>query len=114
MTSPLHYHYNKGCKPNRSSYIALFLHKGGGAPTGQLATAIDKDFGSFEVKSAKPCRQHLDLTVFLPLALFFFRPNQKFKTEISAKSAAIQGSGWGWLAYNKVHICKPKISAEDR
>jgi superoxide dismutase len=27
---------------------------------------------------------------------------KNFKTDISAKSAAIQGSGWGWLAYNKV------------
>ena len=64
-------HYNEDCKPNRSSYIALLLHKGGGAPTGQLAAAIDKDFGSFEVKSTKPCRHHLDLTIFLPLPSFF-------------------------------------------
>lgn len=35
--------------------------------------AIKRDFGSFE----------------------------NFKTEMSTKTVAVQGSGWGWLGYNK-------------
>ena len=46
--------------------------KGGGAePAGELAVAINKEFGSFE----------------------------NFKTKFNARTAAIQGSGWGWLGY---------------
>lgn len=42
------------------------------APSGDLASCIDRCFGSFD----------------------------KFKEELSAKSIAVQGSGWGWLGYN--------------
>ena len=41
--------------------------------TGELAEAIKRDFGSFE----------------------------NFKTKLSAATVAVQGSGWGWLGYNK-------------
>eukprot|EP00750_Incisomonas_marina_P005629 INCI14055.3.p1 GENE.INCI14055.3~~INCI14055.3.p1 ORF type:complete len:226 (+),score=49.21 INCI14055.3:345-1022(+) len=44
-----------------------------GEPTGELADAINAAFGSFD----------------------------KFKTTFNAKTAAVQGSGWGWLGYNK-------------
>lgn len=37
--------------------------------TGELQAAIERDFGSFD----------------------------NFKTQMSAKTVAIQGSGWGWL-----------------
>ncbi len=48
--------------------------KGGGTPpNGPLADAIKKDFGSLE----------------------------KLIEQMSAKTIAIQGSGWGWLGYNK-------------
>ena len=51
-------------------------NKGGGtAPEGKLAEAIQKEFGSLD----------------------------KFIEQMSAKSIAIQGSGWGWLGYNKAH-----------
>jgi Fe-Mn family superoxide dismutase len=46
---------------------------GGGAPSGALAAAIDAEFGSFEA----------------------------FKESFSTQTAAIQGSGWGWLGYDK-------------
>lgn len=46
---------------------------GGGEPTGALKEAIDGSFGSFD----------------------------NFKTTFATKSAAVQGSGWGWLGYNK-------------
>ncbi|MCE5316723.1 MAG: superoxide dismutase [Parachlamydia sp.] len=49
-------------------------NKGGGTPpTGKLAEAINKEFGSLE----------------------------KLIEQLSAKAVAIQGSGWGWLGYNK-------------
>lgn len=48
------------------------LCPGGGAPSGALETAIKDSFGDFEA----------------------------MKAELSAKSVAVQGSGWGWLGYN--------------
>lgn len=46
---------------------------GGGEPSGALAQAIQKQFGSFA----------------------------KLKEKLSALSLGIQGSGWGWLGYNR-------------
>lgn len=43
----------------------------GGEPTGAIAEAINKDFGSF----------------------------QSFKEKFSGASVAVKGSGWGWLGY---------------
>lgn len=43
-----------------------------GEPTGKLHDAINQDFGSFSA----------------------------FQTEMNAKTTAIQGSGWGWLAFD--------------
>ena len=52
---------------------------GGGAPTGALAEAIDRDFGSFE----------------------------NFKDEFSKAAATRFGSGWAWLCVNngKLEVC---------
>ncbi|KAF9973309.1 Superoxide dismutase [Mn], mitochondrial [Actinomortierella ambigua] len=47
--------------------------QGGGEPKGELKAEIEKTWGSFAA----------------------------FKDKFNAKSAAVQGSGWGWLAYNK-------------
>eukprot|EP00591_Stephanopyxis_turris_P001096 CAMPEP_0195522388 /NCGR_PEP_ID=MMETSP0794_2-20130614/20531_1 /TAXON_ID=515487 /ORGANISM="Stephanopyxis turris, Strain CCMP 815" /LENGTH=221 /DNA_ID=CAMNT_0040652139 /DNA_START=59 /DNA_END=724 /DNA_ORIENTATION=- len=44
-----------------------------GPPTGDLADAINEAFGSFD----------------------------EFKAKFNAQTAAVQGSGWGWLGYNK-------------
>eukprot|EP00043_Microstomoeca_roanoka_P026054 m.10584 g.10584 ORF g.10584 m.10584 type:complete len:222 (+) comp6128_c0_seq1:85-750(+) len=46
---------------------------GGEPPSGELMDEIVKTFGSFEA----------------------------FKDKLSATSAGVQGSGWGWLGYNK-------------
>ena len=46
---------------------------GGGEPEGALAEAINRDFGSFD----------------------------QFKAKMSAATVAVQGSGWGWLGFNK-------------
>ena len=43
------------------------------APSGDLEALIKSSFGDFE----------------------------KMKAELSAKSVAVQGSGWGWLGFNK-------------
>jgi Fe-Mn family superoxide dismutase len=47
--------------------------EGGGKPSGELAISIEKEFGSFE----------------------------SFVEVFNAKTAAIEGSGWGWLGYNR-------------
>jgi Fe-Mn family superoxide dismutase len=49
------------------------LCKDGGEPDGQLLQQIKKDFGSV----------------------------QAMQDKLNAMSIAIQGSGWGWLGYNK-------------
>lgn len=52
------------------------INKGGGtAPNGTLAKAIDQTFGSLD----------------------------KFIETFSTKTVAIQGSGWGWLGFNKAN-----------
>ena len=48
---------------------------GGKLSDGPLKQAIERDFGSVE----------------------------NFKKELNTKTAAIQGSGWGWLGYNKAN-----------
>lgn len=68
--------FNGGGHINHSIFWTNLLpkSKGGGIPpTGPLAEAITKSFGSLD----------------------------KFIEKMSAKTVAIQGSGWGWLGYNK-------------
>nr|AAT79387.1 Mn-SOD [Paragonimus westermani] len=66
--------FNGGGHINHSIFWKNLSPKGGGAPSGSLANAINRDFGSFE----------------------------EFKTQLSTATIAIQGSGWGWLSYNPV------------
>lgn len=66
--------FNGGGHVNHSIFWTNLAPKGkGGAPSGELAAAIDQEFGSV----------------------------QNFIEQFNAKTAAIQGSGWGWLGYNK-------------
>tara|TARA_A100000164_G_scaffold367451_1_gene389434 strand:- start:312 stop:920 length:609 start_codon:yes stop_codon:yes gene_type:complete len=66
---------NGGGFYNHCLFWEIMSPKGGGLPSGDLANAIDKGFGSFDV----------------------------FKTEF-AKAAATQfGSGWAWLCVQKDH-----------
>ena len=65
--------FNGGGHINHSIFWQNLSPNGGGTPQGELLTAIVKDFGSFE----------------------------NFKNVLSTSTVAIQGSGWGWLGYNK-------------
>lgn len=70
--------FNGGGHINHSIFwtnLAPVGKGGGGVPEGELAKAIDKDFGSTD----------------------------KFIEKMSAAAVAIQGSGWAWLGYNKAN-----------
>src|SRR6056297_1498038 len=58
---------------------------GGGEPTGDLADAIDRDFGSFD----------------------------QFKSEFAATAKGVEGSGWGMLVHDQVADQLVVIQAEN-
>ena len=62
--------HNAGGHVNHSLFWRLMSPKGGGAPSGVLAEAIQHDFGSFE----------------------------QFKTQFEEAGTKLFGSGWVWLA----------------
>jgi superoxide dismutase, Fe-Mn family len=71
---------NGGGHYNHSLFWSVMGPNGGGAPTGELADAINKKFGSFE----------------------------NFKTEFGNAGATRFGSGWAWLCVHKggeVSVC---------
>jgi len=70
---------NGGGHVNHSFFWKLMKPGGGGAPTGELAKAIDAAFGSFD----------------------------EFKAKFEAAGAGRFGSGWAWLCVNngKLEIC---------
>lgn len=62
--------FNNGAQVwNHTFYWQCLSPKGGGQPTGKLAVAINRDFGSFEA----------------------------FREKFSAAAATLFGSGWAWL-----------------
>lgn len=63
---------NGGGHANHSLFWKVLSPNGGGLPTGELADAINKKFGSFE----------------------------SFKEEFAKAAATRFGSGWAWLAVN--------------
>ncbi|KHJ47804.1 superoxide dismutase [Mn] [Trichuris suis] len=64
--------FNGGGHINHSIFWHNLAPKSGGEPSGELAAAIKRDFGSFEA----------------------------FKSRLSTACVGVQGSGWGWLGYN--------------
>jgi Fe-Mn family superoxide dismutase len=64
---------NGGGHINHSMFWQIMGPNGGGAPSGELASAIDQTFGSFE----------------------------KFKTAFNDAGAKRFGSGWAWLVLDK-------------
>lgn len=69
---------NGGGHANHSLFWSVMAPGGASAPSGELAAAIDAEFGSFE----------------------------KFKDEFSKAAATRFGSGWAWLCYDgsKLHV----------
>ncbi|KAF8940393.1 Superoxide dismutase [Mn], mitochondrial [Dissophora ornata] len=66
--------FNGGGHINHTIFWENLAPKGhGGKPTGELLSEIEKTWGSLD----------------------------KFIEKFNAQTAAVQGSGWGWLAYNK-------------
>ncbi|XP_019911534.2 superoxide dismutase [Mn], mitochondrial isoform X1 [Esox lucius] len=65
--------FNGGGHINHSIFWTNLSPNGGGEPTGELAAAIKRDFGSF----------------------------QAMQDKMSAATVAVQGSGWGWLGLEK-------------
>lgn len=63
---------NGGGHANHSLFWTVMSPNGGGAPTGELADAINQKFGSFD----------------------------KFKEEFNKAAAGRFGSGWAWLVVN--------------
>lgn len=71
---------NGGGYYNHNLYWEIMSPNGGGKPTGELASAIDKTFGSFDA----------------------------FKEEFSKAGATQFGSGWAWLCVQeggKLEVC---------
>lgn len=66
--------FNLGGHTNHSLFWKNLAPNAGGTPTGALAEAIDRDFGSFEA----------------------------FKDHFSAAALGLQGSGWAVLGYDHV------------
>jgi Fe-Mn family superoxide dismutase len=64
--------FNGGGFDNHRIFWNNMKANGGGEPGGSIGDAINKSFGSFS----------------------------EFKEKFSSATALIQGSGWGWLAYN--------------
>ena len=66
--------FNLGGHTNHSLFWKNLSPNGGGEPTGELAEAINRDFGSFE----------------------------KFKDQFSSAALGLQGSGWAVLGYDHI------------
>uniref|UniRef100_A0A7M4FLA1 Superoxide dismutase n=1 Tax=Crocodylus porosus TaxID=8502 RepID=A0A7M4FLA1_CROPO len=65
--------FNGGGHINHTIFWTNLSPSGGGEPQGELLEAIKRDFGSFA----------------------------SFKEKLTAVSVGVQGSGWGWLGFNK-------------
>ncbi len=70
---------------NHTFYWSSMKPKGGGQPTGDLLSAINRDFGSFD----------------------------KFKEEFSTAAATQFGSGWAWLVESGGKLSVTKTSNAD-
>jgi superoxide dismutase, Fe-Mn family len=66
--------FNLGGHVNHSAFWTNMSPEGGGEPTGEIGTAIDEHFGSFE----------------------------KFKAHFTAVATTVQGSGWAILAWDSI------------
>ena len=76
---------NGGGHANHSLFWEIMSPDGGGAPTGELAQAIDKSFGSFE----------------------------EFKSKFADSAATRFGSGWAWLCVCGDDLCVCSSANQD-
>ena len=76
---------NGGGHANHSLFWTVMKPKGGGEPTGELASAISAKFGSFD----------------------------NFKKEFSNAAAGRFGSGWAWLSVDKGGIVVESTANQD-
>ena len=74
-----------GGHANHSLFWTVMSPKGGGAPMGDLAAAIDAAFGSFD----------------------------QFKTKFSEAAAGRFGSGWAWLSVDKSKLMIEQTANQD-
>ena len=74
---PMAVRNNGGGHYNHSLFWQIMAPNAGGAPTGDLAKAIETDLGGFE----------------------------KFKTDFAAAGATRFGSGWAWLCVKEGKLC---------
>jgi Fe-Mn family superoxide dismutase len=74
-----------GGHANHSMFWTIMSPKGGGAPIGDLAAAIDTTFGSFD----------------------------QFKTKFAEAAAARFGSGWAWLSVDKSKLAIEHTGNQD-
>jgi Fe-Mn family superoxide dismutase len=76
---------NGGGHANHSLFWTIMAPNAGGAPTGELATAINSTFGSFD----------------------------NFKTEFSRAAATRFGSGWAWLSVSNGKLIVESTANQD-
>ncbi|HCS52554.1 MAG TPA: superoxide dismutase [Planctomycetaceae bacterium] len=76
---------NGGGHANHSLFWTIMSPNGGGTPSGDLAAAIDKKFGSFDA----------------------------FKTEFSNAAATRFGSGWAWLSVSNGELVVESTPNQD-
>jgi Fe-Mn family superoxide dismutase len=76
---------NGGGHSNHTLFWTILAPNGGGNPTGELATAIDSTFGSFDA----------------------------FKEKFNAAAATRFGSGWAWLSVDKGKLTVESTANQD-
>jgi Fe-Mn family superoxide dismutase len=76
---------NGGGHSNHSLFWTVMAPNAGGAPTGDLAGAIDSTFGSFD----------------------------NFKTQLANAASTRFGSGWGWLSVDKGKLVVESTANQD-
>lgn len=76
---------NVGGHLNHAHFWKVIGPKAGGAPRGEIASAIDRAFGSFD----------------------------KFKTEFAGKAAGRFGSGWAWLVWKDGKLAVDSTANQD-
>ena len=94
--------FNGGGHINHSIFWQNLCSKGDamGAPDGELAKAIDRDFGSFDAMKEKLSASTVAVQVRIGCSEIIIDDNHDIDSNNFGPHFN-QGSGWGWLGYNK-------------